>query len=101
MGNMEDPRMNFTKTVAIGAFLATSLVAGGAFAKGHSQGAGSLVSTTPGTNVHNETVNNSPARNTADGIRAQHNNARVFMGHPGRGMGMGNGKKDMEEDARR
>ena len=44
--------MNFTKTVAIGAFLATSLIAGGASAKAHDQGVkGSFADNGPGPAV--------------------------------------------------
>lgn len=51
--------MNITKTLALGVFLATTVVAGTAFAKGHSQGAKSTTSTAPGTDVGSETVINS------------------------------------------
>ena len=44
--------MNFAKTVATGAFLATILTAGGAFAKAHNQGNTEV----PGANVGTETV---------------------------------------------
>ena len=44
---MGDKTMNFTKTVAIGAFLATTLIAGGASAKAHDQGS----TANPGQNV--------------------------------------------------
>jgi hypothetical protein len=44
--------MNFAKTVAMGAFLATTLVAGGAFAKAHDQGQRDV----PGTDVGSTTV---------------------------------------------
>ena len=76
--------MTFTKTLAVGTFLASTLIAGSAFAKGHDQGAGPNgdMPGKPGTAVHDETVSNSPARNQEDGIRAQHDNARDFDGHP-------------------
>ncbi len=44
--------MNLAKTAAIGAFLATTLTAGGAFAKAHDQGQTAV----PGANVGTETV---------------------------------------------
>ena len=44
--------MNFAKTAAIGAFLATTLTAGGAFAKAHDQGQTAV----PGKDVGTETV---------------------------------------------
>jgi hypothetical protein len=49
---MGDKTMNFTKSVAIGAFLATTLIAGTAFAKGHNQANTEV----PGADVGQETV---------------------------------------------
>jgi hypothetical protein len=40
MGNKGDKTMTFVKTLAVGTFLASTLIAGTAFAKGHNQGFG-------------------------------------------------------------
>jgi hypothetical protein len=37
---MEEQTMTFAKTLAVGTFLATTLIAGSAFAKAHDQGSG-------------------------------------------------------------
>jgi hypothetical protein len=58
-GNMKDFSMTILKTLAVGTFLASTLLAGTAFAKGHSQGVKSTTSETPGTDVGSETVANS------------------------------------------
>ncbi len=60
--------MTFVKTLAIGAFLATTLAAGGAFAKGHDQGKGNDAKPGNGgfTDVQ-DTVDNTPGADNRAG----------------------------------
>ena len=68
--------MNNIKTLTLGTFLASTLVATGAYAKGHGQG----FTTDPGDDVFDETVSKAPPRVMEDGDkqRAASANPRMF-----------------------
>jgi hypothetical protein len=89
IGQQEEYPMNIVKALTVGTFLASTLVAGAAFAKGHDQGGGNndKAGNAGFTDVA-DTVANTPSRNGMDG-RGDKANARVFGEgeFPGRGRG--------------
>ena len=79
--------MAIAKTLAVGTFLATALIAGGAFAKAHDQGSTAV----PGENVQEETV--APAQTLGERL-SDARGFRRLSGNPP----PGDAKKDSDDN---